>query len=72
MSQKMNNLALSGNCKALIITLFFRVLFGGYIIGMDQYRLNDPESALTVFIISMLMAAFSSLYLLGGGLGSRA
>ncbi len=56
---------LTWNSKALIATLLFRLLFGGYLIGMDQYRFNDVESALTVLVIYGLMAIFATLFLLG-------
>lgn len=51
--------------KALVVTLFFRLLFGGYLIGMDQYRFNDVESALTVLLIYGLVGLFASLFLTG-------
>jgi hypothetical protein len=56
---------LSGNGKALVVTLLFRLLFGGYLIGMDQYRFNDAESALTVLLIYVLLGIFTTLFLLG-------
>jgi hypothetical protein len=53
------------NCgKALITTLLFRLLFGGYIAGMDQYAFNDFESALTVLLIYGLLGIFAALFLL--------
>jgi len=51
--------------KALVVTLFFRLLFGGYLIGMDQYRLDDVESASTVLLIYGLIGIFATLFLLG-------
>ena len=51
--------------KALVVTLLFRLLFGGYLIGMDQYRFNDVESALTVLLIYGLIGIFATLFLLG-------
>ena len=51
--------------KALVVTLFFRLLFGGYLIGMDQYRFNDVESALTVLLIYGLIAIFATLFISG-------
>ena len=51
--------------KALVVTLFFRLLFGGYLIGLDQYHFNDVESALTVLLIYGLIAIFAALFLLG-------
>ena len=41
------------------------MLFGGYIIGLDQYRFNDTESALTVLLIYTLLGVFAALFLLG-------
>ena len=51
--------------KVLIVMLFFRLLFGGYLIGMDQYRFNDFDSALTVLFIYSLIGLFSSLFIFG-------
>ncbi|MHB8107699.1 MAG: hypothetical protein ACYDH4_09795 [Candidatus Cryosericum sp.] len=51
--------------KALVVTLLFRLLFGGYLIGMDQYRFDDAESALTVLLIYGLIGLFATLFLLG-------
>ena len=51
--------------KALVVTLLFRLLFGGYLIGMDQYRFNDVESALTVLLTYGLFGIFAALFLLG-------
>ena len=56
---------LTWSSKALVVTLFFRLLFGGYLIGMDQYFFNDVESALTVLLIYGLIALFAALFLLG-------
>jgi putative exporter of polyketide antibiotics len=60
---------LTWNSKALVMTLLFRLLFGGYIIGLDQYHFNDVESALTVLLIYGLIAIFAVLFLLGIRLG---
>lgn len=60
---------LTWNGKALVITLLFRLLFGGYIIGMDQYNFNDTESALTVLAIFVLLGVFATLFLLGKRIG---
>ena len=46
---------LTWNSKALMATLLFRLLFGGYVVAMDQYSLNDPESAITVVAIYALI-----------------
>ncbi|MDH5390032.1 MAG: hypothetical protein OEX10_02635 [Candidatus Bathyarchaeota archaeon] len=56
---------LTGSGKALVVTLLFRLLFGGYLVGMDQYHFNDTESALTVLLIYVLLGIFTSLFLLG-------
>jgi hypothetical protein len=53
------------NSKALIGTLLFRLLFGGYLMGMDQYSFNDIDSALTVLVIYGLIAIFAIMFLLG-------
>ena len=60
---------LTWNSKALVITLLFRLLFGGYIIGLDQYHFNDFESVLIVLLIYGLIAIFTALFLLGISLG---
>ena len=51
--------------KALIITLLFRLLFGGYLIGMDQYRFNDVGSALQVLLIYGSIGLLGTLFILG-------
>jgi len=51
--------------KALVVILLFRLLFGGYLIGMDQYRFNDVESALTVLLIYSLIGIFVTLFISG-------
>jgi hypothetical protein len=51
--------------KALVVTLLFRLLFGGYLIGMDQYRFDDVESALTVLLIYGLIGIFATLFISG-------
>lgn len=55
---------LTKNGKALVITLLFRLLFGGYVVGIDQYNFNDTESAATVSVIYILIALFATLFLL--------
>lgn len=59
----------TGNGKALVITLLFRLLFGGYVVAMDQYHFNDLESALTVVLIYVLLAIFATLFILGKRIG---
>ena len=55
---------LTKNGKALVVMLLFRLLLGGYVIGMDQYSFNDTESAVTVSVIYILIAIFAALFLL--------
>jgi hypothetical protein len=62
-------LELTTNGKALLITLLFRLLFGGYLMGLDQYHFNDVESALTVLLIYGLVSVFTVLFLLGKRFG---
>jgi hypothetical protein len=58
-------LELKWNAKALMVTLLFRLLFGGYVVSMDQYLFNDIDSALTVLIIYLLIGIFATLFLMG-------
>jgi hypothetical protein len=51
--------------KSLVVTLLFRLLFGGYLIGMDQYRFSAVESALTVLLIYGLIGLFATLFISG-------
>lgn len=60
---------LTWNSKALLTTLLFRLLFGGYVVAMDQYSFNDPESAITVVAIYALIATFATLFLFGQRIG---
>ena len=55
--------------KALVTVLLFRLLFGGYIAGMDQYSFNDATSALTVLFIYGLLGVFAVVFLLGSRVG---
>ena len=55
---------LTKNGKLLVITLLFRLLFGGYVVGIDQYNFHDTESAVTVSVIYILIALFAALFLL--------
>jgi hypothetical protein len=56
---------LTGSGKALVVTLLFCLLFGGYVVGMDQYRFDDVGSALTVLLIYLLLAIFAAVWLAG-------
>ncbi|MFN8488908.1 MAG: hypothetical protein U0350_15080 [Caldilineaceae bacterium] len=60
---------LTANGKALVATLLFRLLFGGYLIGMDQYRFHDGESALTVLLIYGLIGLCATLFIVGTRVG---
>ena len=60
---------LTWNVKALFVTLMFRLLFGGYVVAMDQYQFNDLDSAMTVVMIYALIAVFASLFLFGKKVG---
>ena len=67
----MNKLRLTENGRALTTIMFFRMLFGGYLIAMDQYRYSDPDSAWTVLAIYLLMGVFTTLYLYGKKVGIK-
>lgn len=56
-------LAWSG--KALVVTLLFRLLFGGYLIGTDLYNYHDAGSALTVLLIYGLIGISAALFISG-------
>jgi hypothetical protein len=53
------------NGKALVVTLLFQLLFGGYLIGMDLYNYHDAESAFTVLLIYGLIGIFATLFISG-------
>ena len=63
---------LSTTGRALITVVLFRLIFGGYLTAMDQYRYVDVDSAYTVIIIYALIAAFTALYLHGRPIGLKA
>jgi hypothetical protein len=50
---------------ALVVTQLWRLLFGGYLIGLDQYHYSDLESAWTVFILYGLIGFLTVLFLMG-------
>jgi hypothetical protein len=56
---------LTKNGKALVVTLLFRLLFGGYLVGVDQYQFNDFESVVTVAMIYALLGTFAAMFLFG-------
>lgn len=59
----MKELTISG--KVLIVTQLFRLLFGGYIAGMDQFSFNDVGSSSQVLLIYGLIGIFTTLIILG-------
>jgi ABC-type polysaccharide/polyol phosphate export permease len=58
-------LGLTSSGKTLVVIQLFRLLFGGYLVGTDQYRYGDTESALTVLGIYLLLGMFTTLFLFG-------
>jgi len=64
-----NEISLSKNCIALVVTIMFALLLGGYFIGTDLYYYNDPESAVTVLVMYSLMGIFGTLFLMGKRFG---
>lgn len=60
-----SEIRLSKNSIALIVTLMFSLLLGGYLIGTDLYHYNDPDSAMTVLVLYSIMGIFGALFLLG-------
>jgi hypothetical protein len=55
--------------KALVITMLFQLLFGGYMVAKDYYAYNDTGSALTVLVIYVLLGVFTAMFLFGKQLG---
>jgi len=60
-----NEIRLSRNAIALIVTLMFCLLLGGYFIGTDLYHYNDPDSAMSVLVLYSLIGIFGALFLMG-------
>jgi hypothetical protein len=60
---------LTSNSKALVSTMLFQLLFGGYLIAKDFYAYDDTGSALTVLGIYGLLGVFTTLFLFGKQLG---
>lgn len=56
---------LTTSAIALVVIQLFRLLFGGYLIGLDQFHYTDLESAYSVLFIYVLIGIFTSLFLLG-------
>ena len=57
--------ALTSSGIALVVTQLFRMIFGGYLIGLDQFHYNDVESALSVLVIYVIIGIFTALFLMG-------
>lgn len=60
---------LTGSGKALVVTMLFQSIFGGYLAGKDLYDYNDPGSALTVLAIYILLGVFTAWFLFGKRVG---
>lgn len=60
---------LSWSGKALVVTMLFRLLFGGFLMGKDQYFYDDTGSALTVLVIYLLLGIFTAMFLFGKKFG---
>ena len=60
---------LTSNGKALVITMLFQLLFGGYLAAKDFYAYDDAGSALTVLVIYVLLGVFTAVFLFGKRLG---
>ncbi|MHA2085709.1 MAG: hypothetical protein ACXABD_18335 [Candidatus Thorarchaeota archaeon] len=50
---------------ALVVTQLFRLLFGGYLIGLDQFYYTDLESAYSVLMIYSIIGILTALFLIG-------
>ena len=57
-----NIVGLSSSGKALVVTMLFRLLFGGYLIAQDYYAYDDIGSALTVLGIYVLLGIFTAMF----------
>lgn len=64
MKETGHTVILSGNGIALLGTQIFRMIFGGFLMGFDLFWYNDPDSALSVFMIYVLIAIFTAMFLL--------
>ncbi len=58
-------LSLSRTSFILLVTMLFYLLFAGFLIGVDLFHYNDPESAISVLIIYGLMGGLTSLFIAG-------
>lgn len=53
---------LTSNGKVVVVTSLFRMIYGGYLIGNDLYRFNEPKSALEVLLIYGVICLFATLF----------
>jgi hypothetical protein len=60
---------LTSSANALVVTMLFQLLFGGYLIAKDLYAYDDSGSALTVLVIYSLLGVFTTVFLFGNRLG---
>ncbi|MDD5190282.1 MAG: hypothetical protein PHE50_04485 [Dehalococcoidales bacterium] len=60
---------LTSSGKALVVTMLFQMLFGGYLIAKDFYAYDDIGSALTVLGVYVLLGVFTGMFLFGKQLG---
>jgi hypothetical protein len=60
---------LTSSGKALVVTMLFQLLFGGYLAAKDFYAYEDATSTLTVLIIYLLLGVFTAMFLFGKRLG---
>jgi hypothetical protein len=56
---------LTSSGKALVVTMLFQLLFGGYLIAQDFHAYDDAGSALTVLVIYGLLGIFTAMFLFG-------
>ena len=62
-------MGLTGSGRALVVTMLFQLLFGGYLTAQDYYAYNYTGSALTVLGIYGLLGVFTAMFLFGKRLG---
>ena len=58
-------LQLSRTSIFLLVTMLFYLLFAGFIVAVDLYYYNDPDSAVSVLMIYGLMGILTSIYIAG-------
>lgn len=62
-------MGLTRSGKALIVTMLFQLIFGGYLAGKDLYDYSDTGSGLTVLVIYILLGVFTAMFLSGKRIG---